>query len=37
MSEVTLREEICGIGASIFARGLTAGSSGDISIKTEDG
>src|SRR5262250_3065202 len=37
MSEAKLREEICTIGASIFARGLTAGSSGNISVKTEDG
>jgi len=37
MSEAKLREEICAIGASIFARGLTAGSSGNISVKTEQG
>lgn len=37
MSEAKLREEICAIAASIFARGLTAGSSGNISVKTEDG
>jgi ribulose-5-phosphate 4-epimerase/fuculose-1-phosphate aldolase len=37
MSEAKLREEVCVIGASIFARGLTAGSSGNISVKTEDG
>jgi len=37
MSEATLREEVCAIGASIFARGLTAGSSGNISVKTEEG
>ena len=37
MSEAKLREEICAIGASIFARGLTTGSSGNISVKTEDG
>jgi 3-dehydro-4-phosphotetronate decarboxylase len=37
MSEAKSREEICTIGASIFARGLTAGSSGNISVKTEDG
>jgi ribulose-5-phosphate 4-epimerase/fuculose-1-phosphate aldolase len=37
MSEAKLREEICTIGSSIFARGLTAGSSGNISVKTEDG
>ncbi len=37
MSEATEREAICTIGASIFARGLTAGSSGNISLRTEDG
>ena len=37
MSEATEREAICLIGASIFARGLTAGSSGNISVRTEEG
>ena len=37
MSEAKLREEICAIGASIFARGLTAGSSGNISVRTDEG
>jgi ribulose-5-phosphate 4-epimerase/fuculose-1-phosphate aldolase len=37
MSEARLREEICAIGHSIFGRGLTAGSSGNISAKTEEG
>jgi 3-dehydro-4-phosphotetronate decarboxylase len=37
MSEATAREAICAIGASIFARGLTAGSSGNISVRTEEG
>src|SRR3954451_24153958 len=37
MSEAKLREEICAIGASIFARGLTAGSSGNISVRTDSG
>jgi 3-dehydro-4-phosphotetronate decarboxylase len=37
MSEAKQREEICAIGASIFARGLTTGSSGNISAKTEAG
>jgi ribulose-5-phosphate 4-epimerase/fuculose-1-phosphate aldolase len=37
MSEAKLREEICAIGASIFVRGLTAGSSGNISAKTDEG
>jgi 3-dehydro-4-phosphotetronate decarboxylase len=37
MSEAKRREEICSIGASIFGRGLTAGSSGNISVKIDDG
>jgi ribulose-5-phosphate 4-epimerase/fuculose-1-phosphate aldolase len=37
MSEATQREEICAIGASIFERGLTAGSSGNISVRTGEG
>ena len=37
MNEAELRDEICAIGQSIFARGLTAGSSGNISVKTEEG
>jgi len=35
--EAKLREEICRLGASIFARGLTAGSSGNLSARIEDG
>ena len=37
MSEATEREAICAIGESIFARGLTAGSSGNISVRLDDG
>ncbi|MGH7110614.1 MAG: 3-oxo-tetronate 4-phosphate decarboxylase [Stellaceae bacterium] len=37
MNEAGAREAICAIGASIFARGLTAGSSGNISLKLDDG
>ena len=37
MSEATQREAICAIGASIFARGLTAGSSGNISLRCGEG
>ncbi|MDW6023761.1 3-oxo-tetronate 4-phosphate decarboxylase [Mesorhizobium sp. BAC0120] len=38
MSEETrLREQICRIAASMFARGLTAGSSGNISARLGDG
>lgn len=35
--EARLREQICGIAASMFARGLTAGSSGNISARLADG
>src|SRR5947209_14984374 len=37
MSEAKLREAICAIGASIFTRGLTAGSSGNVSVRTGEG
>jgi 3-dehydro-4-phosphotetronate decarboxylase len=37
MSDAKQREAICAIGASIFARGLTAGSSGNISVRIEAG
>jgi ribulose-5-phosphate 4-epimerase/fuculose-1-phosphate aldolase len=37
MSEARVREEICEFGRSIFERGLTAGSSGNISARLEDG
>lgn len=37
MSDSKLREEICRFGRSLFERGLTMGSSGNISVKTEDG
>jgi 3-dehydro-4-phosphotetronate decarboxylase len=37
MSEAKLREEICRLGASIHERGLTHGSSGNVSAKCEDG
>src|SRR6476659_661808 len=36
-TEARHREEICRLGASIFARGLTAGSSGNISVRVADG
>ena len=35
--EARLREDICRLAASLFARGLTAGASGNISARTEDG
>lgn len=37
MSESKLRERICEMAASMFARGLTGGASGNISARTEDG
>ena len=37
MSESRLREEICTLGQSVFARGLTPGSSGNISVRVDDG
>ena len=36
-AETTAREAICRLGASIFARGLTFGSSGNISVRIADG
>ena len=36
-AEARLREQICTIAASMFARGLTAGSSGNISARIDDG
>ena len=37
MSDARLREDICRIGASLFARGYTHGASGNISVRREDG
>ncbi len=37
MSETHLREAICRYGRSLFERGLTPGSSGNISIRLDDG
>jgi ribulose-5-phosphate 4-epimerase/fuculose-1-phosphate aldolase len=36
-TETELREEICAAGASLFERGLTHGSSGNISVALPDG
>ena len=36
-SETKLREQICVLAKSIFDRGLTGGSTGNISARTEDG
>ncbi|MEO0618339.1 MAG: 3-oxo-tetronate 4-phosphate decarboxylase [Pseudomonadota bacterium] len=37
MSETRIREMICRLAASMFARGLTFGSSGNISVRVDDG
>lgn len=37
MSETKLRESICMFGRSLFERGLTPGSSGNISLRLDDG
>jgi ribulose-5-phosphate 4-epimerase/fuculose-1-phosphate aldolase len=37
MQESTLREQICDLGHSIFERGLTHGSTGNISARSDDG
>jgi ribulose-5-phosphate 4-epimerase/fuculose-1-phosphate aldolase len=37
MSEASLREEICILGKSLFDRGLTFGSAGNISARISDG
>lgn len=37
MSESKLREEICLLAKSMFDRGLTGGSTGNISARTKDG
>jgi ribulose-5-phosphate 4-epimerase/fuculose-1-phosphate aldolase len=37
MSEHALREEICQLGRSLFDRGLTHGSTGNISVRLADG
>ena len=37
MTEAAVREEICRVGASLFNRGLTHGSTGNISVRLADG
>nr|PZN82180.1 MAG: aldolase [Pseudomonadota bacterium] len=36
-TETKLREQICAAGASLFNRGLTHGSTGNISLRLQDG
>ena len=37
LNETRLREEICRLGASLFARGLSFGSAGNISVRLDEG
>ena len=37
MNETSLREKICAIGGSLFRRGLTFGSTGNISVRLPEG
>lgn len=37
MSDAGLRERVCAVGASLFRRGLTFGSTGNISVRHPDG
>lgn len=36
-TDAKLREEVCRLGRSLFERGLTPGSSGNISVRCDDG
>ena len=37
LNETALRDEICRLGASLFARGLSFGSAGNISVRLDEG
>ena len=37
MTDNAIRDKICALGQSMFARGLTFGSSGNISVRVDDG
>jgi ribulose-5-phosphate 4-epimerase/fuculose-1-phosphate aldolase len=37
MNESALREQVCALGRSIFERGLTHGSTGNVSARCDDG
>jgi len=37
LSEANIRDEICRLGDSLFSRGLTFGSAGNIRVRLEDG
>src|ERR1700761_3378509 len=36
-SETRVREEICAVGASLYQRGYTVGTAGNISARLDDG
>ena len=36
-NDTALREQICLLAKSMFDRGLTGGSTGNISVRTDDG
>ena len=37
MSEAAAREALCRLGKSLYDRGLTHGSTGNLSVRTADG
>jgi ribulose-5-phosphate 4-epimerase/fuculose-1-phosphate aldolase len=37
MSDATAREALCALGRSLFERGLTHGSTGNLSVRVDDG
>jgi len=37
LNETALRDEMCRLGSSLFARGLSFGSAGNISVRLDDG
>jgi len=37
MTEARLRNDLCRLSRSLFERGLTPGSSGNISVRLDDG
>lgn len=37
MKDAALRDEVCRVGASLFARGYVHASAGNISVRTDDG
>jgi ribulose-5-phosphate 4-epimerase/fuculose-1-phosphate aldolase len=37
MSDAALREALCDLGRSLFGRGLTHGSTGNLSVRTDEG